>query len=127
MTHFILRGIFSDIFLGLPLLILIWAIWRRAHNSPRLVTPLWRSYVGVVAIGLAGLSSLLWLISLVWARVIGGFPYYDPVLLRFYRWGFLTASAGLFVSFLGKGKLRWPACGLSALMTLLWFGAAMGE
>jgi len=66
---------------------------------------------------------MLWLISLAWARVIGGFPFYDPVLLRFYRWGALTGLAGLLVSFAGKGKLRWPACALSSLMVLLWFMA----
>ena len=70
---------------------------------------------------------MLWLISLIWARVIGGFPFYDPVLLRFYRWGGLTGLAGLVVSFVGKGKLRWPTCALSSLMILLWFMAAIGE
>jgi hypothetical protein len=50
-----------------------------------------------------------------------------PFLLRFYRWGPLTSVAGLFTSILGKGKLRWPSCGLSVLMTFLWFAAALGE
>jgi hypothetical protein len=45
----------------------------------------------------------------------------------FYRWGGLTSLAGLLTSVLGKGKLRWPSCGVSALMIFLWFAAAMGE
>src|SRR5207249_2834243 len=61
------------------------------------------------------------------ARVIGGFPFYDRVLLRFYRWGLLTGLAGLLVSFGAKGKLRWPARELSSLMVFLWFMAASSE
>lgn len=61
------------------------------------------------------------------ASVIGGFPIYDSVLLRFYRWGLLRGLAGLLVSFGAKGKLRWPACGLSSLMVFLWFMAASSE
>jgi len=61
------------------------------------------------------------------ARVIGGFPFYDRVLLRFYRWGLLTGLAGLLVSIGAKGKLRWPARELSSLMVFLWFMAASSE
>ena len=119
--------IVSALFFILPLLILAWAIWRWLRTPPRIVEPAWRSYVAFAAISLAGVSLLLWLISVIWARVIGGFPYYDPVLLHFYRWGGTTSLFGLLVSFAAKGKLRWPACGLSFLMTLLWAMAAMGE
>jgi len=127
MTQFLLRQIVFDVSLGMPLLILIWAIWRWAQTSPRFCRPVWRSYAAFVAICLAGVSSLLWLILSVWARVRGGFPFYDPVVLRFYRWGLLLGLAGFVSSLPGKGKLRWPACGLSALMTFLWFGAALSE
>ena len=123
----LIRLILWPVFPGLPLLILVWALWTWSRTVPRIVEPAWRSYVAFVAIGLAGLSSLLWFISLVWARLIGGFPFYDPVLLRFYRWGFLTGVAGLLISFAGKGRLRWPACALSLLMALLWVMAATGE
>ena len=112
---------------GPPLVGLAWALWRWVRSQPRITEPVWRSYVAIGAISFAGISSLLWLISIVWAGVIGGFPYYDPVLLRFYRWGALTSLSGLLISFVGKGKLRWPACGLSSLMVLLWFMAATGE
>ncbi len=111
----------------MPLLILAWAVWRWARAHPRIVEPTWRSYAAFAAISLAGISWLLWLISEIWARVIGGFPYYDPVLLRFYRWGGLTCLAGLLASFAGKGKLRWPACFISLVMVFMWFAAAIGE
>jgi hypothetical protein len=109
-----------------PPAILVWAVERWWRISPRISEPSWRSYVAIGAIASAGISSMLWLVSIVWARVIGGFPYYDPVLLRFYHWGFWTSTVGLFISLIGKGKLRWPACGLSFLMELFWAMAAMG-
>jgi hypothetical protein len=127
MLVYVLKQILGALFLGLPLVILAWAIWRWFRASPRIGVPVWRGYVAIVAIGLAGMSALLWVVSLIWARAIGGFPYYDPVLLRFYGWGSTTSAIGLLFSFVGKGKLRWPACGLSFLMTALWFMAAMGE
>jgi hypothetical protein len=127
MIRFFLRQFVSFIFLWLPLLVLFWAVRRWARSTPKISRPAWRSYVAFAATTLVTLSALLWVTSLLWARVIGGFPFYDPVLLRFYRWGFLTSLAGLLTSIAGKGKLRWPSCGLSALMTFLWFAAALGE
>jgi hypothetical protein len=52
------------------------------------------------------LSALLWVTSLPWASVIGGIPFYDPVLLHFYRWAFLTSLAGLLTGILGKRKVE---------------------
>jgi hypothetical protein len=127
MIPYALHRMFSGIFLCLPLAVFIWAIRRWARDPERISKPRWRSYVAFVAFGLVSASSLLWFVSIIWAHVIGGFPFYDPVLLRFYRWGFLTSMSGLLTSFIGKGKLRWPACGLSALMTFLWLAAAEGE
>src|SRR5437773_11314341 len=115
------------LFVVLPLAILAWAFWRWARSSPRIVVPPWRSYVALAAIGLAGISSLLWLTGFIWARVIGGFPFYDPVHMSLMRCGILTSFVGLLVSFVGKGKLRWPACGVSLLMTLFWAMAALAE
>jgi hypothetical protein len=126
-VSFFLARFFADVFLVLPMVIILWAIFRWSDSSPRISKPRWRYYLAVAAAALAGASTALWLISIVWARVIGGFGFYDPVLLRFYRWGALTAMGGLLVSLAGKGKLRWPTCGVSVLMTLLWFAAAMGE
>src|SRR5215472_5851403 len=108
------------LFVGLPIAILTWAFWRWARSSPQIVDPRWRSYVALIAVTLAGVSSMLSLIGYIWARFIGGFPFYDPVHLSLMRWGILTSFVGLLLSFVGKGKLRWPACGVSLFMTLLW-------
>ena len=125
--YFLIRVILLPLLLGLPVLMLVWALWRWWHTAPLIIQPAWRSYVAFIAITLGGISSLLWLVSIVWAGVIGGFAYYDPVVLRFYRWGFFTGVAGFLISFAGKGKLRWPACGLSFLMAMLWMMAATSE
>lgn len=117
----------AAVMVGLPVAILIWAIQRWFRSSPRIVDPAWRSYVALVAISLAGISSMLSLTTYIWARVIGGFPFYDPVHLSLMRWGILTSFVGLIVSFVGKGRLRWPACGVSFFMTLLWTMAALAE
>jgi hypothetical protein len=124
---YFVRQLIGLIFLLLPLLILFWATWRWARLKPKIGIPAWRSYVAIAAAFLAGLSAVLCVTSLIWAHVIGGFQFYDPILMRFYRWGFLTSAAGLITSLVGKGNLRWPSCLLSALMVFFWFAAAMGE
>ena len=70
---------------------------------------------------------MIWIFMGIWAHAIGGFPFYDPVLMRMYAGGFLTGSAGIITALLGKGKLRWPACSVAALMTFLWMAAMAGE
>jgi hypothetical protein len=32
---------------------------------------------------------------MLYAHLIGGFPFWDPALLRIYRWGSLLSLAGL--------------------------------
>jgi hypothetical protein len=113
----------SGLFLALPLLMLTGAIWLWARSAPKIGEPVWRYHVAFAALGLAGLSSLLWLILGIWANVIGGFPN-DPMFLSLYRWGFLTSVGGLLTSFGAKGRLRWPTCGLSCLMMFMWFVAS---
>jgi hypothetical protein len=88
------------------------------------------SLVSLVGFGLATCSALLALISLIYAHAIGGFPYYDPRLLRFYRWGGVLSDAGLILGIIGcwrRNSLRWyaPLCALG--MSLFWGAAAMGE
>jgi hypothetical protein len=85
MIRFFVRQLVSFIFLWLPLLILFWAVWLWARSTPRISTPAWRSYVAFAATTFVSLCALLWVTS--WARVIGEFSFYDPVLMRFYRWG----------------------------------------
>jgi hypothetical protein len=83
-----------------------------------------RTRHGTTASGLLATSSVLY------AHAIGGFPFYDPLLLRIYRWGALLSLSGTVFAFIGvwrPGPLRWhaPACAVGTL--LFWFAAAMGE
>jgi hypothetical protein len=127
MLGHLLRLVFPYAVFAFLLGVFGWTFRRWLRSSPRISLPVWRSYSAVFAFSLATLSFLLWLVLFAWARAIGGFPYYHPVVMRFYGWGFLTGAAGLLVSLIGKGKLRWPACGLAALMAFLWLAAATSE
>jgi len=114
----VIQGLF---FIVTPPAILVWAIRRWWRTSPRIAAPAWRSYLAIGAIVLVGLSQLLRIVTGVWADVSGGGGFPDnPAFVRLFGLGFFAAPAGLLVSLLGKGVLRWPACWLSALMTFLW-------
>lgn len=102
-----------------PPAILVWAIRRWWLTFLRIVAPAWRSYLAVGAIALVGLSELLWIVAGVWADVSSGGGL-NPVFTYLFGLGLLVALAGLLASLFGKGTLRWPACGLSALMTFVW-------
>jgi len=100
--------------------VFVWAGWRWWKTKPKFEEPLWRAYWGLAAFGLGGLSLLVWMISIVWALAVAGFPYFDPGLLQFYRTGLYLGLAGVFASIPGQGKLRWPACVISFIMAVLW-------
>src|SRR6267143_970758 len=75
----LIRLILWLLFPGLPLLILVWALWRWLRTTPRIVEPAWRSYVAIGAISLAGKGKLRWpacalssLMVLLWFMA-GGF------------------------------------------------------
>jgi hypothetical protein len=99
--------------------------WVRGRTSET-----WLSRLSPAALGLATCSGLLAVISVVYAHAIGGFPYYDPRLLRFYKWGGMLADGGLLLGIVGcwsRNPLRWyaPLCSLG--MSVFWVTAAMGE
>lgn len=86
--------------------------------------------LSLIGFALATASGLLAVSSVVWAHAIGGFPYYDPRLLRMYRWGGLLSLSGLVLGIAGAwrpGPVRWlaPVCSLGT--ALFWFASAMGE
>lgn len=102
-----------------------WVRWARR----RALEP-WLSRLSLLAFGLATISGIVALISVIYAHAIGGFPYYDPRLLRFYRWGGILADAGLVLGIIGcfrLNPLRWhaPLCALG--MSIFWAAASMGE
>lgn len=102
-----------------------WARWVR-HTQPRT----WPALLSLFGFVLATVSGLLAISMLSYAHFIGGFPYYDPVLLRIYRWGTLLSLSGFLSGFIGiwrPGPLRWhaPACAAGTL--LFWLAVASSE
>jgi hypothetical protein len=114
------------IWVGLPVAIFIgWGRWFRSNKSLSFL-----SLASVFAFGLATCSVLLAASSLVYAHAIGGFPFYDPRLMRVYRWGLLSSLAGVVLGLTGcwgRNTLRWYAPMCSSGAFVFWFVSAMGE
>jgi hypothetical protein len=114
------------VYVGLPVLIIWgWARWF-SRTQPRTLP----SILSLIGFILATASGLLALASVLYAHAIGGFPYYDPRLLRIYAWGGLLSLSGIVFGIAGvwrPGPVRWlaPACSFGTL--LFWFVSAMGE
>jgi hypothetical protein len=114
------------VYVGLPALMMWgWARWFRRTQARTL--PVILSLIGLT---LATASGLLAVSSVLYAHAIGGFPFYDPRLLRIYRWGGLLSLSGLVFGIAGvwrPGPVRWlaPVCSVGTL--LFWFVSAMGE
>lgn len=126
-TQSILLVLFvSAIYIGLPAVIVWgWVRWLK-RTQPRT----WLSILSLIGFAFATASGLLAASSVLYAHAIGGFPFYDPSLLRIYRWGALLSLSGTVFALIGvwrPGPLRWhaPACAVGTL--LFWFAAAMGE
>ena len=88
------------------------------------------SYLAVIGFALATSSALLAVSAILYANHIGGFPFYDPRLLRIYRWGSLLSLTGFVFAIGGAWKsspLRWlaPICTFGTL--LYWIGMASTE
>jgi hypothetical protein len=102
-----------------------WVRWWK-RSQPR--TPF--AILFLAGFALATASGLLAIAATLYARAVGGFPFYDPSLMRIYRWGALLSLAGVVAAILGVWRpspLRWhaPACATGTL--LFWFVSAMGE
>jgi|SRR5271169_667585 len=102
-----------------------WVRWWK-RTQPR--TPF--SILSLIGFTLATASGLLAISAMLYARAVGGLPFYDPLLLRIYRWGALLSLSGIVFAVIGVWRpspLRWhaPACAIGTL--LFWFAAAMGE
>lgn len=114
------------IYAGLPAL-MIWG-WVRwfSRTRPRTLPAI----LSLIGFALATASGLLAVSSVLYAHAIGGFPFYDPRLLRIYRWGGVLSLSGIVFGIAGvwrPGPVRWlaPVCSFGTL--LFWFASAMGE
>jgi hypothetical protein len=102
-----------------------WARWLRRPKQRSIASTL-----SLVGLGFATASGLLALSSAVYAQLIHGFPFYDPLLLRIFRTGFLLSLAGIVFGISGAmrpNSLRWHAPLSAAGMLAFWFVAALGE
>jgi hypothetical protein len=107
--------------------ILIWG-WVRWTRLPKQRTV--TSALSLLAFVLATLSALVAVSGLIYSLAIGGFPYYDPRLMKIMAVGGLLSVGGLTFSLAGiwrSSSLRWHAP-VSAIATLaFWLAAAAGE
>jgi hypothetical protein len=105
---------------------LIWGWTRWARQPKQKTVPAILSLLGFI---FANASAILAVSSVAYAQA-HHFPYYDPSLLRIFRWGGLLSIAGILFGISGvlrPGPLRWhaPVCGLG--MFAFWLVAAEGE
>lgn len=113
-------------YIALPLGIAAsWVRWLTSRQPESIA-----SRLSLAGHALATLSAVLAAGSIIYAHLIGGFPFYDPRLLRIYRWGALLALAGLLLGVGGcwkRGSLRWqsPLCAFGVLV--FWLVSANGE
>jgi|SRR5579863_3549284 len=116
--------VFTGYFVAPVTLVWGWARWT-VEREPRTFF----SIVSLIGFILATTSALLAVASAGYA-LTHGFRYYDPLLLRIFRRGFLLSLGGLLFGIGGvwrRSSLRWPAP-ISALGTLaFWVAAAAGE
>jgi hypothetical protein len=118
---------FAAIFyLGFPaLLVWGWLRWRRNPQSRTISSTL--SLIGFI---LATLSALLAVSTILYALAIGGFRYYDALLLKIYAAGGLLAIGGFVFAVSGiwrPNPLRWhaPICAITVF--LYWLMMASSE
>jgi uncharacterized BrkB/YihY/UPF0761 family membrane protein len=114
------------IYIALPV-VMIWG-WTRwtKRREPRTTF----STLSLIGFTLGTVSGLLAISAMLYARAVGGFPFYDPSLMRIYRWGALLSLAAMVFAIIGlwrPGPLRWhaPVCAVGTLV--FWLAAAAGE
>jgi sulfite exporter TauE/SafE len=102
-----------------------WVRWSRAERRWSFTSVL--SFAGF---GLATASALLAIGALLYGKSIGGWPYYDPRLMRIYAWGALLSLSGIILGIGGvwrRNPLRWHAVACALGTLIFWFGAAGTE
>jgi hypothetical protein len=105
------------------MLVLGWRRWSMRANAS---TP--SSISSLAGLTLASMSALLGFATLVYAR-FHHFGYYDPILMRIYRWGAVLSCGAVLFSFAGawgRNAIRWyaPACAIGTLSFWIMAGAS---
>jgi hypothetical protein len=108
-------------------IMLVWGWTRWARQQKRRTAS---SILSLVGFALATASASLAVCLAIYARVIGGFPYYHPLLMRTYATGTLLSLGGILFGLAGIWRwnsLRWHAP-VAALATLaFWLLSASME
>jgi hypothetical protein len=126
MSHFT-ADLVVALFYGATAFVVVtgWVRWAR-QSQPRNTF----SRFALIGFALANVSLIIAVAGIVYARKIGGFSYYDPRLMRLFRWGGLFSLGGFLFSAVGvwrRSALRWYAVALSLLTLFFWFASAMSE
>jgi len=113
-------------YLSVPIVLISgWMRWWRRSETESLV-----SRFALAGFATGNASAALALGSFIYSLVIGGFPYWDPPLIRIYRVGLLLSLGAMVLSLGGvmrRNALRWHAPALSAGMVMLWVLWMAGE
>jgi hypothetical protein len=122
----IVSGIVFLIYLALPIMTIWgWIRWASRSHGASL-----SSILSLIGFTFGTASGILAMSSVVYSAAIGGFPFYDPLLLRIYGTGAVLSLTGILFSLGGLWRpslLRWYAPLCSAGTLLFWFASAMGE
>ncbi len=105
----------------------IWGWVRWARREKQWTIP---AVLSLIGFALAAGSALLAAALSFWGHAIGGFPFYDPRLMRIYAWGLLLSLSALFLALGGIWRLnsiRWHALFCSFGMLVYWFALAGSE
>ena len=105
-------------------LVLIWGWIRWTRHEKRWTIPAILSLIGFV---FASASAALAVSSVLYGDVIGGWPYYDPRLMRIFGWGALVSASALLCSLAGVWRwnsLRWHALFCSLGTLVFWIASA---
>ncbi|MGA6986699.1 MAG: hypothetical protein WBZ01_11655 [Terriglobales bacterium] len=107
-------------------IVLVWG-WLRWVRLPKLRTV--ASTLSFAGFLLATASALLAVATMAYAQV-HHFPYYDPLLLRIFRWGALLSLGGIVFGIGGvwrPNSLRWHAPASAVCMLTFWVMMASME
>lgn len=114
------------VFISLPVLTIWgWLRWTRNNNPKTLFSAL-----SLIGFALATASESIAVSMVIYARVTGGFGYYDPTLMRIYAVGMLLSLLGLILASVGAWKpssLRWFALACTLGTLFYWLAQAAAE
>jgi hypothetical protein len=114
------------VYIALPVaMIWGWVRWIK-RREPRTAF----STLSLISFTLGTASGLLAISATLYARAVGGFSFYDPSLMKAYRWGALLSLAAMVFAIIGlwrPSSLRWHAPVCAAGTLVFWLAAAAGE